>query len=217
MHAGDKTGDVHEREHVLACGSNASGQLGILERCGGVSALWPTPFVVSKIRSLACGHAHLAAVTASHELLTLGENQYGQLGLGDTRSRSSPQIVGCSQVFQVDAGHSHTVFTTLNGTLFAFGSNTSGQLGQPRQRRILTEPELVHNISGATCFVACGDFHTMVVSDSSTRPLVAFGNNEFGVMSSSSSSPILHPASPQTLPCDAAAASGKTKILDCEE
>jgi alpha-tubulin suppressor-like RCC1 family protein len=152
---------------------------------------------VTKVRSVACGHSHLAVVSASHELLTLGENQYGQLGLGDTEARSTPQIVGCSQVFQVDAGHSHTVFATLNGTLFSFGSNTSGQAGQPRQRRILTEPELVQNISGATCYVACGDFHTLVISDSPTTPLMAFGNNEFGTLSFAAPS-VPHP--PPTVP-----------------
>jgi alpha-tubulin suppressor-like RCC1 family protein len=58
----------------------------------------------------------------------MGDNQHGQLGLGDTQTRSSPQRV-TAQVFQADAGYAHTLFVTLSGSLFSCGSNACGQLG----------------------------------------------------------------------------------------
>ena len=135
---------------------------------------------VATVRSIVCGNAHLAVVTTSHELLTMGDNQHGQLGLGDACTHTpSPHRVA-SQVLQAAAGHSHTVFVTLNGSLFGFGCNRFGQLGQPRRRNTVLEPALVQSLSGATCVVACGDHHTLVVTDGKTRPVLAFGHNEFG-------------------------------------
>jgi alpha-tubulin suppressor-like RCC1 family protein len=114
---------------ALACGDNTHGQLGMAERCAGVHIPRPIPSLpVSKIRWISCGHGHLALVTAAHELMTMGDNQHGQLGLGDTQTRSSPQRV-TAQVFQADAGYAHTLFVTLSGSLFSCGSNACGQLG----------------------------------------------------------------------------------------
>ena len=163
---------------ALACG-HSTGALGT-DVLGGAHVPRPIPTLpASTVRWVACGHAHVAVVTTSHELLVLGDNSHGQLGLGDLRARSTPQRVA-PQVLQVGAGHSHTLFTTLNGSLFSFGSNSCGQLGQPPERSLAMEPELVQTVSGAVCLFACGDHHSVVVTDAHARAVQAFGNNDHG-------------------------------------
>src|SRR3989338_9110551 len=59
-----------------------------------------------------------------------GSNSYGQLGLGDTTSRSSPVQVGTLTTWTSFAGGgSHSLAGKTDGTLWAWGSNNSGRLG----------------------------------------------------------------------------------------
>ena len=159
----------------------------------------------------------MAVVTTTHELLTLGDNSHGQLGLGDLRARTTPQrvatqvlqvrvcvcVCACVRVCayrstytqQVDAGHSHTLFMTLNGSLFSSGSNSCGQLGQPPERSIVMDPELVQTVSGAVCLFACGDHHSVVVTDANVRAVQAFGSNDHGQLGIGARCPAVFEAS----------------------
>jgi alpha-tubulin suppressor-like RCC1 family protein len=59
-----------------------------------------------------------------------GSNQSGQLGLGDTVTRSSPVQLGTSSWVSVVAGSQNQTFAIRNdGALFAWGLNNAGQLG----------------------------------------------------------------------------------------
>jgi len=60
---------------------------------------------------------------------SLGLNQYGQLGHGDTISRSSPTQVGASSDWNQIVGDITTYGIKENGTLWSWGKNTYGQLG----------------------------------------------------------------------------------------
>ena len=68
----------------------------------------------------------------SGTLWAWGRNQYGQLGLGDTTSRSSPVQIGTDTDWaRVAIGaQAYSGFAIkTDGTLYAWGQNSSGQLG----------------------------------------------------------------------------------------
>lgn len=46
-----------------------------------------------RIRDVACGSSHSAAITSSGELYTWGLGDYGRLGHGDTTTELSPKLV----------------------------------------------------------------------------------------------------------------------------
>jgi alpha-tubulin suppressor-like RCC1 family protein len=55
----------------------------------------------------------------------LSSFQDGQLGLGDSTARSSPQlIVSLTSIVQVSAGAYHTLFLTSDHQVYSVGRNT---------------------------------------------------------------------------------------------
>ncbi|PAV60710.1 hypothetical protein WR25_02916 isoform A [Diploscapter pachys] len=86
-----------------------------------------------KIASLSCGNFHTVMLSADGKVFTMGSNCHGQLGVGDLKGRSEPQLVVLdteSQVVQVAAGNNHTVIRTTDGTVYTFGAHSKGQLAR---------------------------------------------------------------------------------------
>jgi len=118
------------------------------------------------------------------DLYCFGRNTIGQLGLGDTRPRYTPELVeDIRGVSMVACGASHTAIIA-NNKLYTAGSNLFGQLGRniseirPRFGTLnfssnFTLVPGVENVS----YVACGYAHTAVVSNGN---LYTFGNNDHG-------------------------------------
>jgi len=79
---------------------------------------------------VAAGFEHALAVKTDGTLWSWAQNSNGQLGLGDTITRSSPvQIGALSGWSQVSAGSSISAAIKTDGTLWTWGLNTSGQCG----------------------------------------------------------------------------------------
>jgi alpha-tubulin suppressor-like RCC1 family protein len=94
--------------------SNAPLQVGLLTNWNQVSV----------------GYLHLAAVTTNGTLWTWGDNGQGQLGLGDTTSRTVPVQVGSLNNWkQVVNGSLNSMAIKTDGTLWAWGYNGFGGLG----------------------------------------------------------------------------------------
>ena len=66
-------------------------------------------------------------------MFACGNNERGQLGLGDTTNRNTftavPALPDGKVAKQVVAGSCHTMILAEDGTVFACGENTYGQLG----------------------------------------------------------------------------------------
>jgi alpha-tubulin suppressor-like RCC1 family protein len=80
---------------------------------------------------VAAGNAFSVAVKTDGTLWSWGFNNTGQLGLGDTASRSDPVQVGALATWaNVACGNAFVLAIKTNGTLWAWGNNITGQLGQ---------------------------------------------------------------------------------------
>jgi len=116
---------------LWAWGANGGGQLGLGDIINrniptqvGTDTNW---FLVSV--GVGSGHT-TTAIKTDGTLWAWGQNNYGQLGLGDTTDRHSPTQVGTDTNWSfVSVGGYHIAAIKTNGTLWVCGKNNYGQLG----------------------------------------------------------------------------------------
>lgn len=137
---------------------------------------------------VACGNEHVVALVSAGETYkgeddllcySWGNNDYGQLGLGDKESRLHPEIIKTFDkdspwaVYKVACGAFHTALLTHKkrpsdtpgSVCWTFGLGDKGQLGHgTTQSALFPEPvkELPQDVYLNS--VDCGLFHTSVVS-----------------------------------------------------
>ena len=144
---------VNEGGEVWSFGEALSGQLGtgretkrllparVIE-CAENNA----PFV-----DVACGLQHTVALTESGDLYSWGFNNFGQLGLGDTKTRFAPARVpapaGGFRVAKIAAASNYSSALTVYQELFAWGCYYGGRLAhaEPEHK---TAPTLVTSMVG---------------------------------------------------------------------
>ena len=126
---------------------------------------------------VACGAYHTAVLLANGTVQTFGYNNYGQLGVNDTVTRSTPVQVWAisSSAIAVAGGQYHTAVLLANGTVQTFGRNIRGQLGVNDTNQKST-PVQVLNISSAIA-VACGGVYTAVLLANGTVQTFGVNNN----------------------------------------
>jgi len=122
--------------------------------------------------AVACVDGFTTIVTEQGDAWACGNNENGQLGLGDNAHQLLPAHVGGCEVFageplvMMAAGVGHTAGVTKDGALWSWGEGCYSQLGhgdrEPRQR-----PErLGREMFGGSpaVMVACGARHTLVLT-----------------------------------------------------
>jgi alpha-tubulin suppressor-like RCC1 family protein len=130
---------------------------------------------------VACGAEHVVALASDGRLFSWGQNENGQLGLGDNRQRQSPREIytfpSTSKVVKdVTCGHTHTLAVTSTDELFAWGCNGHGQLGlghpydrnSPQRVEALCQRRIRRIAAGAQhslVFVEIGGLHSFGCND----------------------------------------------------
>jgi alpha-tubulin suppressor-like RCC1 family protein len=127
---GTQTLGIYSNGTLWAWGDNAAGCLGLgditdrsLPTQVGLLTTW------SKIETSATSHT--IAIKTDGTLWAWGNNAYGQLGLGNTTSYSSPKQVGALTTWATlaEGVTSCTLAIKTDGTLWAWGRNLNGKLG----------------------------------------------------------------------------------------
>lgn len=115
--------------------------------------------------SFACGFGFTVALTRSNTAYVWGLNDLGQLGLGDEKIRTSPELFPSpskSPWQKFFCGAFHTIGMTASGEVFVWGLNDCGQLGVGRackKQRIPRRLPAPSKSSWLTFF--CGDAATI--------------------------------------------------------
>lgn len=147
---------------VFSWGEGEDGKLGhgnriTLDKPKLIESLRP-----KRVRDIACGSSHSAAITSSGELYTWGLGEYGRLGHGDTVTQLRPKLVTALlayRVVQVACGSrdAQTLALTEEGLVFSWGDGDFGKLGRggsegcyvPHQVERLSSVEIVQIECGA--------------------------------------------------------------------
>ena len=132
------------------------------------------------ITLVAAGYSHSVAVSAGGGTFTWGCGFYGRLGHGSEDKQLEPREVeagrfGGDRVVQAAAGGAHTAAVTAEGRLYTWGNGSYGQLGHGTFAGMLV-PTLVPaaGLEGSpVLMVACGSFHTLVVTRAGACMLAA--------------------------------------------
>ncbi|PIK54292.1 putative E3 ubiquitin-protein ligase HERC2 [Apostichopus japonicus] len=120
---------------VYAWGEGDDGKLGHFSRMNCDKPRLVEALKTKRIRDIACGSSHSAAVTCSGEMYTWGLGEYGRLGHGDNHTQLRPkQIKALSghRVVLVACGSrdAQTLALTDEGMLFSWGDGDFGKLGR---------------------------------------------------------------------------------------
>lgn len=115
-------------------------------------------------------------IASNGTLWAVGNNNYGQLGLGDTDSRSVLTKVGTDTWKDISCYGNHAAGIKSDGTLWSWGNNDHGQLAQGNVTNYIA-PSQVGTLTSWSS-VACGETHTIAVQLDGS--LWGAGNNVFG-------------------------------------
>lgn len=77
------------------------------------------------------------------------------------------KALGTSVIVQIACGIEHSIALTNDGELYAWGSNTEGQLGIGSHTVTEIKPKRIFALAAVPiAFIACGGYHTVVISKS---------------------------------------------------
>jgi alpha-tubulin suppressor-like RCC1 family protein len=127
--------------------------------------------------AVSAGYRHTMALKSDGTLWAWGNNDSGQLGLGNTTAKDSPTQVEPGSTWKVvSAGWDYTLAIKTDGSLWAWGVNNYGQLGLgAADGNVHATPTQV--APGTTWkAVSCGMYDTLAIQ--SNGSLWAWGWNE---------------------------------------
>ncbi|MDB4883321.1 MAG: bnr repeat-containing protein [Gemmatimonadetes bacterium] len=118
-------------------GSNASGQLGVVEARGqcsrGPRTCEASPRAVAtadRFTQVSAGERHSCAVTVGGELRCWGENIQYQTGVeAETYVPTPTAVLAGMRVLQVAAGYTHSCAVRVDGVVYCWGEGRLGALG----------------------------------------------------------------------------------------
>eukprot|EP00026_Physarum_polycephalum_P001542 Phypoly_transcript_01544.p1 GENE.Phypoly_transcript_01544~~Phypoly_transcript_01544.p1 ORF type:complete len:1030 (+),score=135.85 Phypoly_transcript_01544:65-3091(+) len=155
---------MSRKGEIFAFGDGTYGQLG---KGDLESRRWPVP--VEKLAGVPivqidCGDQFSMALTVSGNVYSWGNNKFGQLGLGDSDTRSTPTLVRAlrgKHIVQIACGAHHTIARSDKETIFSWGSGAAGQLGHGETGHE-TSPRPILALAGYDIGgIACGRRHSL--------------------------------------------------------
>lgn len=135
------------------------------------------------VRVIAVGAFHNLALQEDGNLWAWGNNEYGQLGTGDTQPRSQPiPVQGLSGLTLVDiaAGGWHSTALTDEGEVYGWGRGEHGRLGfGDNDKSSKMVPQRVNLLAGEDIVqVSCGGTHSVALTRDGR--MFSFGRGDHG-------------------------------------
>lgn len=164
---------------VSCWGENGTGQLGLGDSMARSSPTQVSALGMNALR-LAAGGSHGCSLANDGLVSCWGDNRFGQLGVGDTMPRTTPQVLtSLGPVSQVFTGGSHTCALKLDSTLWCWGDNRSGQLGLGDTTPRLVPTQVSADTLGTQVAAAsAGGAHTCAVKTDGS--VWCWGDNRYG-------------------------------------
>lgn len=168
---------------LFGWGNTVDGELGL----GGIEdqhILVPRQIIFhdsENIKHVACGEHHSLVLTYNGMVYSCGNNDYGQLGREESRTKlRKVSGLDLQNIVNVSCGEYHSVAVNEWGQLFTWGSNSHGQLGMSHNvGSIQPVPKIMKYLATRHVVqVACGYRHCLALMNDGT--LFSWGNNDCG-------------------------------------
>jgi alpha-tubulin suppressor-like RCC1 family protein len=141
---------------VYAWGVNNWGQIGNGCNRDQLKPIKVKGFNNERVVMISCGYHHSMALTECGHVYSWGENDYGQLGNGNTVHSNEPKFVAvidkneCNVFIEkISCGSEHSLLLSSDGFIYAFGYNGFGELGNQKKKNELSP----HRIKIETKFI----------------------------------------------------------------
>ena len=127
--------------------------------------------------NIGAGYTHSLILSNTGQVFAFGNNNQGQLGLGNNGNRNTPTVIpNLNNIIQVSVGFEFSLILSNEGQVYAFGINTTGQLGL-RDYKNRNNPTLIENLP-AIIQISAGKFHSLILSKDGQA--YSFGHGESG-------------------------------------
>lgn len=167
---------------IYAWGDNFYGQLGLGSIFFGSQV--DTPFKINlpgSITALEINNYSVYALMQDGSLYAWGNNDSGQLGLGDNENKKEPVKVSLPAGVKEITGGTYAAYAVLNdGSLYVWGANNYGQLGLNITDEFIYTPKKV-DLTGSVKSINADTSVYAIMDDGS---LYAWGNNISGQVGS---------------------------------
>ena len=132
---------------IFGCGFNYNGACGL----GHFNIPQITPSLIpnlpSNIVHFVCGSYHSLFLDSEGNVISVGENYFGQLGLGNnTRQNLLNKISNIPPIKIISYARSSSYLIDFEGNLWTFGENYAGQLGHSASSRHVNIPKIVNSL-----------------------------------------------------------------------
>ena len=176
---------------LWAAGNNSYGELGNGTTNDSTSPVFVTSNVVSVATGGSYHEGHSLFVKNDGTLWAMGNNSYGQLGIGNQMSTNLPVYV-TNNVVAVAAGvgynSDYSLFVKADGTLWGMGENYFGQLGNGNTSATSKPVKVATNV----VTLAAGGGHSLFVKvDGTLWAMGANGSGQLGIGTNNSTLPLL--------------------------
>ncbi|KAJ9582054.1 hypothetical protein L9F63_003637, partial [Diploptera punctata] len=146
---------------VFSWGEGEDGKLGHNNRLSLDKPRLIESLKSKRIRDIACGSSHSAAITSNGELYSWGLGEYGRLGHGDIVTQLKPKLVKSllgHRIVQVACGSrdAQTLALSDEGLVFSWGDGDFGKLGRGGSEGC-NIPHNIERLNGmGVCQIECG-------------------------------------------------------------
>jgi alpha-tubulin suppressor-like RCC1 family protein len=158
---------------VYAWGWNSWGQIGNGCNRDQLKPIKVKGFNGERVVMISCGECHSMALTECGHVYSWGQNNCGQLGIGNNVSLNEPKFVAVIDqnkynvfIEKISCGSFHSLLLSSDGYIYAFGRNKSGELGNQKAENELSP----HRIKIETKFIDISSHCTENIS-------IAFSQN----------------------------------------
>ena len=130
-----KCGNFHSllltsKGYVYSFGDNSYGQLGLGDVNIKTTGIPTLILSIPEMKRIECGYWHSMCIDVNDNLWAFGNNDYGQLGLRDTKNRYKPILhPTLSNIIDISSGGEQAFVKTQDNKIYAFGNNEYSQLG----------------------------------------------------------------------------------------
>ena len=148
---------------LWGCGYNGYGQLGLGDTTDRNTFTQVTTNT-DDIKEIYCGMYHTLILKNDGTLWGCGDNEYGQLGLGDDNNRYTfTQVTtNANDIKSVYCGGYHTIILKNDGTLWSTGYNGEGRLGLGDDNNRYTFTQVTTNAGDIKSFPNQYDIPTII-------------------------------------------------------